>query len=216
VVVAGDGLGVPRPVGDLEDRAQSFDAVSSGPNKRKVSGLRTITSRKNVPSTRVRLGAGPPRRRHLDRVLAEIGSSSCFSSRPPLAWGLSLIRRRPSGRWTQAARQAARPGRRGPRAGSCASSSRAGRGARDFVADGVERHLMRPEVPSIWIPSTIFGPVQPWGVRRMSIGQAGRLRSPPRAFARIASISSMMRSMVAAIAGARPWAPPRRRPPSTT
>ena len=65
-------------------------------------------------------------------------------------------------------------------------------------------------MPSLGFPSTIFGPVQPLGVRRTIIGHRGRSVTPPsRAAIWIAWISSITASRVAAsswctVAGSSP------------
>ena len=69
------------------------------------------------------------------------------------------------------------------------------------------------KVPSVGRPSTLFGPVQPLGVRSTIIGQRGRsVERPSRAARWMAAISSMTVSIVAAMA----WCTVRGSSPSTT
>ena len=94
---------------------------------------------------------------------------------PPLACGLAPIRRSPVGRQRARARAAAcRPRRTAPRVGSeriHASSCRRCSGLSASPASGT---WCARNVPSTGTPSTSFGPVQPFGVRRTIIGQRGR------------------------------------------
>ena len=73
-----------------------FEAVSSGPKSRKLSGLRAM-SRRKPPSTRVASATSSPGSLTVDRVVAEVGQSELPSSRPPFACGFALIRRSPFG-----------------------------------------------------------------------------------------------------------------------
>ena len=69
-----------------------FDAVSSGPIIRKLSGLARITSRSHVPSTAVALDRAGAGLGHVDGVAVKSGSRRSRSSSPPLACGVALIR----------------------------------------------------------------------------------------------------------------------------
>ena len=60
-----------------------FDAVSSGPNRRKFAvRVESITSRRNVPRTRVASASTCPGRRTVDGVVAEIGQLQIPQQQP--------------------------------------------------------------------------------------------------------------------------------------
>ncbi len=130
------------------------------------------------------------------------------SSRPPLAWGLAA--HAPVARGGHGGQQsggvAARPRRTAPRAGSCAAILRAAPGELHVLRGGPTVHgssgtwWARNE-PSIGLPSTTFGPVQPLGERSTIIGQldvARRLARPVRGvFLDVAGSPRMAQSIAA-------------------
>ena len=75
-----------------------LDAVSSGPNSRKLSGLRRITSRSQVPEHPGRLGGRRRARARRRRSRGSRAAAGRAAAAPPLACGLALIRRSPRGR----------------------------------------------------------------------------------------------------------------------
>ena len=159
-----------------------FDAVSSGPNRRNVSGFRDD----HVAQERAEHARRLARlvRRLLDRRPRSRGSRAGRDR-------AGARRRSRAGSRSCAARRAARAPRAPaePAAGveellravapQPLLEERAGaRGSRGRRASGTwcERH-----VPSTWTPSTSRGPVQPFGVRRTIIGQRGRRGDAPSA-----------------------------------
>ena len=136
-----------------------FDAVSSGPNMRKSRGCGPMTSRRNVPSTRVASrdrGAGGG---DVHRVVAEVGERE-VAQEQRRRWRAGS--RSSAGSPWAAARRAPGPGRRprrtAPRGGSCAATPRGARGAPAFVRTSPIGTWCERQVPSDGLPSTSFGP----------------------------------------------------------
>ena len=170
---------------------------------RKRVGVALITSRRNVAEHARRLaraGAG-----RVDRRPRSRGSRA--------APGRAAAGRRWRAGWRSSAAR--------PRGASAASSARSAprvveqllgpvgahpllelRQVLGVVADVGQRHLVRAEVPSAGRPSTILGPVQPFGVRSTIIGHRGR---PGRAAARAAAGSRRSRSSASSSAAAISW-----------
>ena len=97
-------------------------------------------------------------------------------SRPPLACGLALIRRSPVG---LASARTSSTGRAGGveqllAAGRTAATAPAAPGAPGCPLTPDSGTWCDRQVPVTWTPSTLSGPVQPFGVRRMISGQRGR------------------------------------------
>ena len=108
-----------------------------------------------------------------------------------MAWGLALMRRSPfGGQLGQLARGGGRPRRRAPRAGSERIHSSSIRRCSAFSRALPTGTWWARNVPSTGLPSTSFGPVQPFGVRRTIAGQRGRSRKP---WARVSSWIARMR-----------------------
>ena len=167
-----------------------LDAVSSGPKIRKLSGFRRITSVRYLPSSRVASEIDPPGTGTSTAKSRKSGSRRSLSSSPPLACGLSLIRSVPPG--DRAVMSAlTEPSASNSSSGwydvshssstcRCASVSRA-------LASGT---WCDRQESSTCLPSMTGGQVQPFGVLKMIIGQAGRDSSPAAARALISEISS--------------------------
>ena len=136
-----------------------------------------ITSRRNVPSTRVASASVAPGVGTVDRVVAEVGQlagRAAAGRRWRAGWRSSAAS--PVGRERRAARAAARRRRRtAPRAGSCASTPRAARRCSGLSRTSASGTWCERQVPSTGLPSTSCGPVQPFGVRSTIIGQRGRV-----------------------------------------
>ena len=148
-------------------RQSRFESVSSGPNTRNVDRVapdhvaEELARARASPPTVGRPGPPPTRP---PRSRGSRAASRSRSSSPPFACGLALIRRvRPRAPGRRSRRAAARARRTARRAGSCAStrssSARCASSCRAFeIGTWCERH-----VPSTGLPSTSFGPVQPFG-----------------------------------------------------
>ena len=157
-----------------------LEAVSSGPKSRKLSGFRSIDVAqeraehpRRLAERRRRASARRPRSRgsraaevaeQLAAVRVRVGAH------PPLAARAQRARARARG---------GRSRRTAPRAGSCAATPRAAAGAPALSRTSASGTWCERQVPSTGLPSTSFGPVQPFGVRRTIIGQRGRPGVPP-------------------------------------
>ena len=169
---------------------------------RNVDGLSRMTSRSHVPRTRVASLDGRARRvRPRRRSRRKSGSAQVVAAagrRWRAGWRSSADR--PAGAMARGSRVAAgRRRRTARRAGTSAATPPAGPGARVARTSESGTWCDR-QVPSVCLPSTTFGPVQPFGVRSTIIGQVGRsVPTRPRAAALIAATSSMTASIVSAI-----------------
>ena len=192
-------------VGDLEERARAGSRRSRRARRRgsSCSRLRSITSRRKRAQDAGGLALTAPGLRDLDGVVAEVRQRAGRAAagrrwradwRPCAGRLAGRVRRAPATRRAVARRTA-------PRAGSCASTPRAARGAPGCSRTPASGTWCERQEPSIGWPSTSFGPVQPLGVRRTIIGQRGRSVKPPlaRAAAGSSAISSTTSSSVAAI-----------------
>ena len=177
-----------------------LDAVSSGPNRRKLDRFRSITSRRKPPSTRVASLNVVAGRRHVDRVRR--GSRAVpgpgGARRRSRAGSRSYAARR--GRQLAKLRAAdARMRRTAPPAGSCAATVRGSRGgprsrAQPRPGPGASARSLRPgrRRPRAGrsSPSASAG--------RSSASEGARLRGRARAACWIAWISSSASSSAAA------------------
>ena len=173
VIIARQDLTLERRSVTSKTSPSRFDAVSSGPNSRNVSGLAAITSRSQPPSTRVASRHAVPGLGHRDRVVPEVRQGQVAQQQP--AVGVRVRAHPPvvPRRAAAPAPAAACPGieqlRRpvGPQPGlqlaRCAGLVRAA-----SIGTWCARH-----VPSTCSPSTTFGPVQPFGVRKTMVGHSG-------------------------------------------
>ena len=143
-----------------------------------MSGLLRVTSRSQLPRTRVASCTVAPGRSTSTPKSRQSGSRRSRSSCPPLATGLALIRRSPCGRAPAAPPPAGPPRRTAPRDGRNAARPPARPGA-SVVAPSAAGTWWARKVPSTGSPSTTSGPVHPFGVRSTIIGHA-RARSPRR------------------------------------
>ena len=139
-----------------------------------------MTSRSHVPEHPRRLAGRPsPACVDLDGVVAEVGQPQVAQQQPAVGVrvGAHPSRRRraraPEARVTVGRpRRTARPG------GRTAATPRAGPGAPGSCRTSDSGTWCERHVPSVGRPSTSFGPVQPFGVRRTIIGQVGRSVDP--------------------------------------
>ena len=154
-----------------------LEAVSSGPNTRKLRRLRVQLHHvaQELAHARAWLRPSPAGLRHVDGVVAEI--------RQPQIAQQQRRRWRAGSHPSVGAPSGASVGElRTQRAvlveqllglDSSASTLRAAQVLGLFVQSASGTWCERKE-PSIWTPSTTFGPVQPLGVRSTIIGQRGR------------------------------------------
>ncbi len=202
VVVSLDGLGHPRPVGDLEDVLEAVRGRLVGTEETEVRGVvpdHVPQERSEHPGRLAQRGARrlrPPRRSRSSR-----GARGRASSTPPLACGDGAHATLPDGgQCRDLGHGTCRPRRRARRAGSCASTPRAGPGGPGWSGPLRAAPDGPATSPRQRMPSTNFGPVQPLGVRRMIMGHAGRSRTAPeRASAQMVAISSKQASRATAI-----------------
>src|ERR1700733_5018976 len=87
----------PDLLGDLINCSSRLDCVSSGPNTRKRSMFRRITSRRKLPSVGTFPAKLAPGFLTSTAELLKSGISSGLRTSPPLAIGFALIRRFPLG-----------------------------------------------------------------------------------------------------------------------
>ena len=196
-----------------------FEAVSSGPKRRKFSRVARDHVAQEAAEHARRLAEGRRRARHLDRVVAEVGQDEVAEQH-------AAVRVRVRAHAAVAASAPARraragagpPRRRAPRAGSCAASPRAARSCSGFSRTPASGTWCERHVPSTGTPSTSRGPVQPFGVRRTIIGQRGRVgrrslraacAGSPRSRRATSSSAAAKRSCTAA--GSSPSKPPETR-----
>ena len=170
-----------------------FDAVSSGPNIRKLSRVAGHhVAQHTCPSTRVASARGRAGRRDVHGVVAEVGQRE-------VAQELAAVGDRVGAHPPGAGRAPARPApggacrrrRTAPRAGRSASSPRGSRGSRRSCGPRSSAPGGCASCPRPGLPSISLGPVQPFGVRSTIIGQRGRSVTPSsRARRWISRISS--------------------------
>ncbi len=111
---------------------QRFELFSSGLNTRKfaLSRFRRITSRKKRPISRVDSASTAPGEGTFTAYSRKSGIFKSRNSSPPLARGLALMRRSPSGPVPEAPGPAARPHQTIPRGDSSSSTVRGSQRAR--------------------------------------------------------------------------------------
>ena len=138
---------------------------------RKLSAFREMTSRRNPPSTRIGSLDVEPGDGTSTRVVAEVGEHQIPQQ---LAAVRMRVRAHPcvALRGSAASSGTSRPRRRtAPPAGNCAAIPRAAHGGPALSRTSASGTWCERHVPSTGLPSTSRGPVQPFGVRRISIGQ---------------------------------------------
>ena len=127
---------LPLAVGRREDVAEPVRrGLVRAEDAELLAGSRAMTSRRNAPSTRVAsLDARRRARRPRRRSRGSRAGRGRAAAAPPFACGFALMRRSPSRRERAQLGPSAPRRRTAPRAGSCAATPRAARGAPSFVA----------------------------------------------------------------------------------
>ena len=162
----------------------------------RMTSRRKLPERRNVPRPESRRASRPRR-----RSSRKSGMSSGLRIRPPLAAGWRSSGARPRGQSPAARESAGRPCRRALRAVAAHPALPAAFRWLGFVGISGDRDLVRAPEPFEVMAVHLAGPVQPFGLRRMIIGQRGRTPCPVRrASSWILRISRTQCSSVAAIA----------------
>ena len=170
---SGTRLCVPRPVGHLEHGASRLSGLV-GTEEAEVLRVEPHHVAQELPSTRVASPRCDPGR-HVDRVVAEVGQAKVaqqhaavgvrVGAHAPLALGRQVARSPGAGAPSR---------RRARRAGSCASTLRAGCRCSGFVARrSASGTWWARQEPSVFSPSTSPARSSPWGCAGRSSASAG-------------------------------------------